>query len=379
MIENNLEVYSISLFILMIVEVLSIIIILLRLRNTELPLGMIKIYTVYFIVGLLGWVVGGLSNAYEQYINLTWGSFSYVACGYLLLIAVSKNRCHPAIKKALLALTIILLIFCLLQTSTVNQLLILSIYGTVIYIPIGYFSFKNTIKERNWGDGMITFAVFAHVMLSIIQIYLITLTDNPSLAHSLGLINSSSGYLLVGIGFIASILFREHQILVSQSITDPLTKLLNRRGMEYSLNLTIPKMTKQDFCLSAMAFDIDHFKKVNDTFGHDGGDEVLKNFAKIIDDNHRDIDICCRLGGEEFIILLPKINIDDALKKAEILREKIEQTKIQFNEFDISVTSSIGVSTQCADINIDELLKNSDKALYEAKNSGRNRVCGYKE
>lgn len=375
MIEVNLETYAIALFMLMIVEVVSIITILWKLRSSDIPLGMVKVYILYFISGLSGWIISGLSNASEEYISLSGGGFFYIICGYLLLMAISNGRCHPVLQRIVLIISIITALISFSEPSTINQLLILSLFGFLIYTPITYHSLVNMRKERNLGHTMITVAVLAHVIISLVQVYLIIISKNPSLAHSLALINSSSGYLLVGIGFIASMLFREHRILISQALTDPLTKLLNRRGMEYSLSTIMPNISGSKSCVSAIVLDIDHFKKINDTYGHDGGDEVLKIFAKEIDKNHRDADICTRLGGEEFAIILPWTTSNEAKGMAENLREKIEKLQIKFNETNISVTSSFGVSTQCSEIEIEVLLKQADKALYTAKNSGRNRVC----
>lgn len=375
MIEVNLKIYAVALFILMLVVVLSIIAILSKFRNSDIPLGMVKVYTLYFVAGLAGWIVNGLTNASAKYVNLFGGGFFYILCGYLLLIAVSRDRCRPLVRRLAQGVSIIAVVMTLVETSTVNRVLIISFYGSIFYIPIIFHSLKNTLRDRNLGDAMITTAVFAHVLISIGQVYLIVISENPSLAHSLGIINASSGYLLVGIGFIASILFREHQLLTSQAIKDPLTGLLNRRGLEYSLNLVVSKAAQKKSCISAVMLDIDHFKKVNDTYGHDGGDEVLKMFAKQINENHRGEDICCRLGGEEFAIIVPWTVSNGAKQMAENLRRKIEKSPIKFKGENISVTSSFGVATQCSAIDIDTLLKQADKALYAAKKSGRNRVC----
>jgi len=377
MIEVKLEMYAVALFVLMMVEVLSIIVILLKLRNSDVPLGMVKTYTLYFISGVCGWILNGLSNASEKYISLAAGGFFYVLCGYLLLIAVSRGRCHPLVRHLVLFFSVAAVLMGVMEKSTANQILILSVFGFFVYLPTTYFSLKNTLRDRNLGDAMITFAVLASVIISLVQIYLITVLGDPSLAHSFALINSSAGYLLVGIGFVASMLFREHQLLMSQAIKDPLTNLLNRRGMEYAVNIIVPRAYQKKSCVSAIALDIDHFKNVNDSYGHDGGDEVLKSFAKLLELNHRDDDISCRLGGEEFVVIVPWTDSARAEQMAEILRQKVEKLQIEFNDSVISVTSSFGVATTCSEVDIETLLQQADKALYAAKESGRNKVCIY--
>jgi diguanylate cyclase (GGDEF)-like protein len=359
----------------MMVMVLSIIAILSKFRKGGMPFGMVKVYILYFLVGLSGWIFNGLANQSTQYIVIDDGGGFYILCSYLLLIGVSRNRCNPLIHRLAQGISIITFSLVILETSVVNQVLMLSIFGFVFYVPVFIHSLTNTLRDGNFGDGMISTAIAAHVILSAIQVCLVVISENPSLAHSLGIINASSGYLLVGIGFIASILFREHHLLTLHAIEDPLTGLLNRRGLEYSLNLITLETGNKKSCISAILLDIDHFKKVNDLYGHDAGDEVLKVFARKIDENHRGEDVCCRLGGEEFAIIVPWATSDGARKMAENLRQTIEKSVIEINGESISVTSSFGVATQCAEIEIEALLKKADKALYRAKASGRNQVC----
>jgi diguanylate cyclase (GGDEF)-like protein len=128
--------------------------------------------------------------------------------------------------------------------------------------------------------------------------------------------------------------------------------------------------------LSLLMIDIDHFKRVNDNFGHDAGDKVLQNFAVIGRDQIRDVDIFGRLGGEEFAILLPDTGFSSAGEVAERLRQAVEEASVRVNDNIAKVTISIGVSTVSASIqNLDILMSSADKALYKAKWEGRNKVC----
>ena len=116
-------------------------------------------------------------------------------------------------------------------------------------------------------------------------------------------------------------------------------------------------------------FDIDFFKKINDKYGHDAGDRVLQEYSLLIQNSLRDSDTLCRIGGEEFIIILPQTEKKDAQKLAEKLRKLVEKTKLT-----VSLTISLGVSEYIPGEDIDSLIKRADKALYRAKNGGRNRV-----
>ncbi len=122
-----------------------------------------------------------------------------------------------------------------------------------------------------------------------------------------------------------------------------------------------------------MILDLDHFKEINDSYGHPVGDMVLKEIAGILKNNVRGCDTAGRWGGEEFLIVLPQTDLYNAMAAAEKIRSVMEET-----EFSVAghVTCSFGVASVRKDDDQDKLLSRADKALYEAKNSGRNRVCG---
>ncbi len=159
--------------------------------------------------------------------------------------------------------------------------------------------------------------------------------------------------------------------------TDPLTRLYNRRYFsEISSNiLNLAKREKKP--LSVVMLDIDKFKRVNDTYGHQVGDEVIVSLANILKANKRESDIVCRYGGEEFVILLPNTPIDGAVNFANKLREKVQSYILNLDDGTIlKFTISLGVSSVNLEkeATIEKALNRADEALYESKNSGRNRV-----
>ncbi|MDW0113159.1 diguanylate cyclase [Sporosarcina saromensis] len=153
-----------------------------------------------------------------------------------------------------------------------------------------------------------------------------------------------------------------------QSTTDPLTKLWNRRAMDEFLK----ELTDQEKAYAVVILDIDRFKRVNDTYGHAVGDDVLKFLAKVMQDVTREQDRCCRFGGEEFVIVLPEATEEIAFQVAERLRKKMENTVSPCGEV---VTVSLGIATSPHNgTHPKVILEAADESLYEAKRSGRNRT-----
>lgn len=164
---------------------------------------------------------------------------------------------------------------------------------------------------------------------------------------------------------------------VEQACRDPLTGLFNRRHLEERMKGLIADSLRTDTGLSVVMADIDFFKSVNDTYGHDNGDEVIKQFSTRLLQNIRRVDVAFRIGGEEFLIVMPKTSQKKAAIAGERLRQIIEDTPFKINQgaMTITVTASIGLTSVISkDDTLETLLKRSDEALYEAKKSGRNQV-----
>lgn len=167
------------------------------------------------------------------------------------------------------------------------------------------------------------------------------------------------------------------------AFTDELTGLYNRHGFHelasiYMHEAAAPKRDERKSViikdLSIAIFDLDHFKQVNDTYGHDGGDKVLAAFAKIIKARVREIDVPARWGGEELVLALIGASETDAARLADELRKDLIAAKIMSGRQRITVTTSCGVASIGSSKTLNELIANADRALYAAKHGGRNMV-----
>lgn len=168
------------------------------------------------------------------------------------------------------------------------------------------------------------------------------------------------------------------QKLHELAVTDDLTGIYNRRHFIENVNRELYRSKRASRPLSIIMFDIDHFKSINDTYGHPVGDEVLKKITAMISGNLRSIDIYARYGGEEFIICLPEAALEDAKNVAEKIRSIVEETIMQDTNNNFKVTISLGIASLSQDTDaLEQIIEQADKALYKAKQSGRNKKWMY--
>jgi|GEM_PF-1138834 len=165
-------------------------------------------------------------------------------------------------------------------------------------------------------------------------------------------------------------------ILEQLSNTDPLTKVANRRALYQRGNVELSREHRTHNKLTVMLIDCDYFKQVNDTFGHEGGDELLKHICKICNQEIRDVDFLARFGGEEFVIILPDCDINGGVEIANRIQSSLAKNSLVIKNKDVvNVTLSIGVCTLSdRHTTFEQLINDADKSMYQAKMNGRNRI-----
>ncbi|MBC7699184.1 diguanylate cyclase, partial [Aquabacterium sp.] len=167
---------------------------------------------------------------------------------------------------------------------------------------------------------------------------------------------------------------QSEQQLREMVATDPLTRLRNRRSVLDTSTSEAAKQRRDGRPLSFVLCDVDHFKVINDTHGHEAGDDVLKAVARILRSGVREVDHAARWGGEEFLLLLPETALPGAGLLANRLRESIAELRVPGKDGPLSVTMTFGISTLHLNEPIDQAIARADKALYDGKRRGRNRV-----
>ncbi len=168
-----------------------------------------------------------------------------------------------------------------------------------------------------------------------------------------------------------------NRLLSKISVTDELMQIFNRRYLIQRLEDELRRIKRYNYPLSAMMIDLDYFKKINDKYGHAQGDKALKGLAIFLKQNIRAMDILCRYGGEEIVILLPHTNDKGSSLTAERIRSRVKAHNFGDTENPLRFTVSIGLVTfdGLDDINVDKVIRALDAQLYTAKNNGRNKVC----
>lgn len=241
----------------------------------------------------------------------------------------------------------------------------LGFYGALWTYPAVLFCYF-LLARRTANIAALSLSALAAVMIYVYVDPFLTVRFVVSMALTVVIIN-----------IILNIVGQLQSELMGQAVTDPLTGAFNRRQMDISLAEAAERHRRTGAPASILAIDIDHFKKVNDDFGHAAGDAVLKGLVTLIRNRTRRLDRLFRMGGEEFLLLLPDTRAGAAMKQADALRQLVADSKLLDAR---QVTVSIGVAEYQPEQKQDHWLKMADQALYDAKTGGRNRVvCGSPE
>lgn len=305
---------------------------------------------------------------------------------YMLLLTLVKRYGHGIsfqgsvlIGAHLIAFVSITTFLTLTMPNSVWRELIL-ICSLLVPVLLTIHCIKAYLKRRNTGDFVLLF-IMVLTLITLVFVAPAYVTGVVSLpAHQTVVVFVV--YLVVTmsfmLGFTVSVL---HSLVIRlrlQAYTDPLTGAKNRHFF-YEMAPKLAALAKRNAQeLSVVVCDIDHFKNVNDKFGHVAGDKALKAFSRFIEQSMRAEDTLIRLGGEEFLILSPNCCIRQAQQLAERLREDVSQRVIKYNDAEFSITASFGVvELPKGTLDIFQTIKEADHALYQAKSQGRNRVIAF--
>lgn len=255
------------------------------------------------------------------------------------------------------------------------------LYSLSAFVAMSYVIFATlTRKPRaNIADKMVAFIAALTIAGILFRQYQITgvVEEDFSQARYVWIILSPTLVAGISIFALGSYMSDAVTALTRQAIRDPLTNLFNRRHLVERTAEMLAYADRRSLPVSLILLDIDNFKTVNDTWGHDAGDTALKDIARILLDGSRAEDLVVRLGGEEFVVLMQSASMASALAMAERLREAIEKSESVAAGNSFKFTASFGViNNEEGGDGLDEMLSKADSLLYQAKEKGRNRVVG---
>lgn len=250
-----------------------------------------------------------------------------------------------------------------------NELIVL-FFITPLLVAYLFFPFKRALFV----------SIFSYTFLSCLYYIEYVDVSSPSYHFEIVLLVFAGISSVAGLHVVIGLRHSIERQLISAAHTDALTGLPNRMYFDVRLEQEFSRADRDKTPLCLGLIDLDHFKLVNDTYGHECGDQVLVHLAKLIDESIRASDIVCRVGGEELVVLMPNAAMEEAQEILERLRLAIENTSIPWKSHRIALTASTGLAEYTSLQDKDDLYAKADKALYLAKQRGRNQViCAMRE
>ncbi|HEY6131317.1 MAG TPA: GGDEF domain-containing protein [Halioglobus sp.] len=338
------------------------------------PTPGLALYAVYFMAALLGWIAFALERGSNLQMAVNIPAVASVLNSYVLYLAAGQRA---GIRRGRYVLGIICLIACL----SVFFLRPREIFGmqsataALFFMATGLLCGWRSWEKGNVGDGIIAAAAGMMVIGIPIALYQWLYRGDYQQAQAITFGVYSLAYALVVMGFLASVLIEYQQNLSHLATEDPLTQLLNRRGLESALHIPLAQAARQQLPTAAILVDIDNFKEVNANFGSETGDQVIRQIARYLQRVSRASDVVARTGGDEYLLILPHTELNGARVLADRIRVDIAERPVVVNQQRIPITVSLGVAGAVGAIALDKLSQEADRALHLAKHGGRNRVA----
>ncbi|RLQ21616.1 diguanylate cyclase [Seongchinamella sediminis] len=347
------------------------------LSDSSNPPAGLGLFTVYFMAALLGWIAFTLQQSASAPMAVDVPAVAAILNSYILFIAAGQRA---AIRGGRILLGLLCLPGCLSAFFLSKQQLFVTqvLLSATFFAAAGVISLARCLREKNVGDLIIAGAALVMVAGALTSLYYFAVLEAHKLGQLIAFGAHSWAYVLVAVGFLASVLIEYQQHLSHLATEDPLTRLLNRRGLEDAMRVSMAHASRHDLPTAAIVIDVDHFKQINDSFGHDTGDQVIRRVAAMIERMCRASDVIARTGGEEFLVILTDTDQAAARILAERICRGIGERPLLVDQQRIPVTVSLGVAATVGEVDLDALTQEADQAMYLAKRSGRNRVASVK-
>ncbi|MDC3188156.1 GGDEF domain-containing protein [Pseudoalteromonas elyakovii] len=372
---SNVENYFYhGFFVFLLITVVTCCVIATRLMRSSFNSRSISLFNLFFYLGVIGFGWLWIQDLLDLTPSFRSGVVIYMVSMVLLQLSIYNHDEPSRFNKIIIAHGAIFSVFAIV-TENINQLALVEACFTLSVLPaLIYYTTKRAVCEKNIGNTVLSMAQCILLLVPISQLSIITHEHNLATLYSLTVIAHATVFVMSGLGLITTLLVDEKKRYLELSLKDPLTGLYNRRGLQFIIEQQQLFSPSQTSSLFACVVDIDYFKRINDNYGHDGGDLVLEVFSDLMKHHLKKEDLCCRLGGEEFLLLFFATDINSATQFLEGLRKTIEGSQIAYQERRISVTASFGLTNWQSNDSFESLVNRADKAVYEAKDNGRNQI-----
>lgn len=349
--------------------------VLYALSNAARPPAGLGFYSVYFMTALLAWIAFTVAEVASLSVAINVPAVAAMISSYLLLLAILQRA---DIQRGRYAAGIGCTAACL-AVFFLEPAAMLQVYAGTTALFWGALTALSILRGwrlDNIGDGIIAAAGLAMVaaMLAFV-IPLFPVGVNGATATGAAFALQSAAHALMGMGFLSSILLDQRQQLQRLTTLDPLTRLLNRRGLEKALHVTFATADRHDQPTAAVMLNVDHLQRLNDHFGADTGDKVLQQVSQSLEIECRASDVLSRYDGDTFLVIMPNSDLAAARKLAERIRDRLAQASLQVEDQPVQVTVSLGLAEALGAVSLDRLCKDASMALQLAKRGGRNRVA----
>ncbi|WP_116365229.1 GGDEF domain-containing protein [Parahaliea mediterranea] len=330
------------------------------------------LFTVYFMASLTGWILFALQQGQAAgALGVDPATVVALLNAYLLFLACGQ-RAGIQRGRAVVGVLCLAAAFSAFYLSAQRMFTVQLVGCALLWAAAGVISAQRGWRQANVGDGLIAGAGLG---LAAGLAWLALKGGQPGRDQQLALALYACAHALVAVGFLGSALLEYQQQLSQLATRDSLTRLFNRRGLEEALHLTLAAAARHNTRTSAVLVDIDQFSRINDSFGAETGDAVLQQVAGLLQDQCRGSDVAARIGGEQFLLVLPNADGEAARIVAERLRRAVSDSVFRAERQPVAVSVSAGVATLEGTTTVDELALAGARALQVARREGHNRVA----
>ncbi len=341
-------------------------------------------WSIAFFITSVAWILAIVLPKPYTLFSVLLLALAFFAAPVFLLAGVFVRGGRPPPWRVFIAVGVLCMLiqlwYCIVEADDVMRTLNLTVFNLLFHLLVVFLSLKSQADRA--GNIMLAIGSTSIAAVLVVRIYLLVqhLTNGGDAAMLLRdeiliFLFMPSAMVIEGLACLGAILLDLINKLTHQAYTDPMTDCLNRRGFEEAAANNIAIANRHQLPISTVICDIDHFKRINDRFGHCIGDDVIKAFACILTDSARDADLVGRMGGEEFVILLLGCKLQDGIEYSQRVRNALRKISVLAVAESINLTASFGVTELLAgDECLENMVRRADKALYSAKGGGRDRI-----